>query len=365
MDLMNVKCPNCSGSVTFEDGSSFAVCDYCRSKLNFQQELAKFHDENQDELDAISARVIDLIEDANFLQAESAIKDALLKYPYAGRLHVYMLMCEFAVTHPEELAETGKDFTCSNNYQKCLRYMMPEDKKDLMSLVGKMRDALDKNKSTNEKPVVVKEVEKVESPKKVERVVEDKPESSFKKPEFKPVPPIIVEKDEDDDDYEDEPLRQEPPKRPTVQQNKDGVISQNYQSTQAEKQSVPQKKKKMNLGVTIGAVSIGLCICFFITGMVNAICDNNFGNVVLLVTGIIEILAAVILYKVFDYRYKIYCPVCGTKRIHHREWMRTDVSYDYNNKEKETQTYRDTYECPACGELKIETVKKVGDIKEF
>lgn len=140
MELVNFKCPNCSGSVTFEEEKDVAICNFCGAELHFQQEIEKIHEENKNELESVSNRIIDLIEERNFLQAENAIKDALLKYPYAGRLHVYMLMCEYAVDYPEKLTQLGKDFTTSANYKKCVRYLLQDDKQDLMKLVERMKE---------------------------------------------------------------------------------------------------------------------------------------------------------------------------------------------------------------------------------
>lgn len=366
MDLMNVKCPNCSGSVTFEDGSNFAVCDYCRAKLNFQRELANFHEENHDELEAVSARVIDLISDGNFLQAETAIKDALLKYPYAGRLHVYMLMCEFAVSHPEELAEKGKDFTNSSNYQKCLRYMLPEDKKDLMTLVGKLRESIGNTPIADD--IEDEDDEKAPLPQPTE--------DSFKKKEKPVIAPQIIddddddEDDDDDDDYyddedeDDDDNADEDEETFYKKPNKKPITKPKQKPTKKKGKSKPKQKKG------IGNFFATLVVLLFIAvgaygAYLAAYGGSKMGNYILLIAGILQVIIAIILYIVYEWRAKIFCPVCGTRRVHHREWIRTDVKYGYNNSETEINIYRDTFECPECGELKIETVKKPGEIKEF
>lgn len=137
MELIQFKCPNCSGSVVFDDNKDKAFCNYCGAELHFQQEIEKVQKEHQNELDALSDRITDLIEDSKFLQAEKAIQDGLLQCPYAGRLHLYMLMCELNLNDPELLGQTGKDYTTYVTYKKCLRYMTTEDKKDLLMLVEK------------------------------------------------------------------------------------------------------------------------------------------------------------------------------------------------------------------------------------
>lgn len=137
MELINFKCTQCSGSVTFQEDSDIAVCDYCGAELRFKQEVEKSHNEHKSELDALSDRITDLIEDQKYIQAEQASKEGLLSYPWAGRLHLYMLMCEFELNHPDLLGTCGKDYTRSANYKKCIRYMTEEDRNDLLMLVEK------------------------------------------------------------------------------------------------------------------------------------------------------------------------------------------------------------------------------------
>ena len=86
---------------------------------------------------------------------------------------------------------------------------------------------------------------------------------------------------------------------------------------------------------------------------------------------------AFVSYKVVQYTERYTCPNCGTKRVHHRSFIRVEekdqnVAYSRPNgqgnpairisgiKTSYTFYYHDTYVCPQCGETIHENITKSG-----
>ena len=113
--------------------------------------------------------------------------------------------------------------------------------------------------------------------------------------------------------------------------------------------------------IILGALAI-FSIVFFIIGLVKATdTSSNAGNIMLIVSGIAELILAFILYKVMIHIERYNCPNCAAKRVHHRRYVRTsEVDKNFPNqggttyKTIYTHHYIDTYECPSCGETKTE-----------
>lgn len=126
---------------------------------------------------------------------------------------------------------------------------------------------------------------------------------------------------------------------------------------------------KKNIGFKVALIILILSLITFIVGLIMALGFKMFlGNIVLFVSGIIELLIAFILCKIVNHKENYTCPVCGARRIHHRFFLRTVVKsqrsfksngFLYYKTEYEHQ-YRDTYECPECGNIKEITYRGSG-----
>lgn len=125
----------------------------------------------------------------------------------------------------------------------------------------------------------------------------------------------------------------------------------------------PQKKKKSK-ALLFPIICVVILSAVFVAALTMALTqETNIGNYILLVTGIVDLLIAFILYRIVDYRTKVICPECGTKRIHHRAFIETlehDRTAGNTFIREYTHVYHDTYTCPECGEMLELTVKKSG-----
>ncbi len=134
MSIIKLSCPACGGSVAFSEGKEIAYCEYCGSELHFRNEVENEQKRHEAEIADLTDRIYQLIASRQFLKAQEAANEGLLKYPYAGRLHLCLLLAEYNLDDPAKLAGCGKDYTQSENYQNCVRTMIEEDRKDLLSL---------------------------------------------------------------------------------------------------------------------------------------------------------------------------------------------------------------------------------------
>jgi predicted RNA-binding Zn-ribbon protein involved in translation (DUF1610 family) len=123
-------------------------------------------------------------------------------------------------------------------------------------------------------------------------------------------------------------------------------------------------KKKIQTLVIIGAVALA----FMILGSILALTVGSIGNTLLLLTGMIEIFVAIVIFVIEHHKVLYTCPECGTKREQHIELVDTKTSI----KSQETNLYRNTrgfidctitsytyrykytYVCPKCGSKTVE-----------
>ena len=129
-------------------------------------------------------------------------------------------------------------------------------------------------------------------------------------------------------------------------------------------QATPQGKKRKGKKLGMGMLLILLLAIGFVAFLLWAIIagDGN-GNVFLFFSGLIDLLIAFILFKVYVHQERYICPECGCKREHHREHIRTtDKITDDSVSEKITYThhYEDSYVCPDCGCTQKENCVKSG-----
>lgn len=134
-----------------------------------------------------------------------------------------------------------------------------------------------------------------------------------------------------------------------------------------EEKADDKKKKKKKFGIfsIIGLALSGAAFTVFWIGLISALASktNAFGNKLLLISGILEILIAFIIYRIILHIERYTCPLCAAKREHHREYLRTtekETSVRGVDTETYTHHYRDTYVCPKCGETRVEYVKASG-----
>lgn len=124
-----------------------------------------------------------------------------------------------------------------------------------------------------------------------------------------------------------------------------------------------KKKKKKWVKKTLVLFFLAGIIGIFIFGLISAMNGNDYGSSILASTGVPELIIAFIGVKVLLSREKKICPECGTKRVHHRKWVRTSEQYkNYQDLAKiiYTHEYIDSWVCPECGETMTEKVKKSG-----
>ena len=136
-------------------------------------------------------------------------------------------------------------------------------------------------------------------------------------------------------------------------------------------------KKKAGKGFIIAIAFIIALLAVFVFALILALTQEvNIGNHILLISGLFDLLVAVILYKVLDHQIKYTCPECGEKRDHHRKFLkttektRTGVSNQrvgpngyaqlHYTATEYTHFYLDSYVCPKCGATSEFNVQKSG-----
>ena len=131
-----------------------------------------------------------------------------------------------------------------------------------------------------------------------------------------------------------------------------------------------KKRKKLNFVLVI----LVIISTVFVVGLILAlVVEGSVGNDILLYSGLVELAASFILYKVAITRERYICPECGTKREHHRQFLRTTnqiKKYLSNGQSVEkiiyTHHYLDTYVCTKCGETKeVEYSSSGGEFTEW
>ncbi|MBR2444291.1 MAG: zinc-ribbon domain-containing protein [Clostridia bacterium] len=165
-----------------------------------------------------------------------------------------------------------------------------------------------------------------------------------------------------------QPLPSQAP-QPSAQPSPYGTYTHPYESPYSDydddDDSDGSKKKKVSkAGIIIGTIFTLLFAGVFVFCLITTLNGTDkTGNILLLVSGLVEAISAFIMWKVIRYRERYICPECGTKRVHHRAWDGTNEKYEeYSNHSRITYThiYIDTYECPKCYETLTERVKKSG-----
>ena len=197
-----------------------------------------------------------------------------------------------------------------------------------------------------------------------------------------------------------QPVQYAQPVQPVqpVQPAKPAPVQQSEKPKTVATQQKQDEKKKKSVGTIVGRMGVMIFGLLFVVGLLMSILSieevndviapemagsigdfivglrgGQTGNLLLLIDGIVALLVATILWKIIDYRQKMICPCCATKRVHHRDWLRTTekdqtVGAGANQFDVTTYThhYRDTYVCPKCGEtLTVQTQGNGGQYKEF
>ena len=129
-----------------------------------------------------------------------------------------------------------------------------------------------------------------------------------------------------------------------------------------DKEAKPKKKKLIHVLLVAAAIFV---VIYFIVALLEAMdTSSNVGNNKLITSGIIELLLAIILYKIMMHQIRYNCPKCAGKRVHHRRFVRTtEVDKDFKDQGSKTiytHHYVDTYVCPSCGETRTERITKSG-----
>ena len=125
-----------------------------------------------------------------------------------------------------------------------------------------------------------------------------------------------------------------------------------------EEKTVEQKKVKKKKITFPMIFTLFLLTVFAVEAILALTLETNLGNIMLLITGAVDLLLAFILYRIMDFRQKKICPVCGTTRTYHRTYLRTDESGQNTTsngvraiRTNYTHRYEDTYVCENCGEM--------------
>ena len=152
-----------------------------------------------------------------------------------------------------------------------------------------------------------------------------------------------------------------PQKKSTVTGSKSNQVKSGGGKAK-DKEANPKKKKLIHILLVAAAIFV---VIYFIVALVQAMdTSSNVGNNKLITSGIIELLLAIILYKIMMHQIRYNCPKCAGKRVHHRRFVRTtEVDKDYNGQGSKTiytHHYVDTYVCPSCGETRTERITKRG-----
>ncbi len=156
-----------------------------------------------------------------------------------------------------------------------------------------------------------------------------------------------------------------------IKNQEENILENQQENILKENEERKQMKPKKKKGALFGIICLTILSLFFVISLILAILQKSIGNDLLFFSGIFDILAAVILFKVVDHRMKYTCPECGQKRIHHRALLSTENRISSGTtgagpnlrQYRSTQfyyNYEDTYECPNCGETYTVQVRRSG-----
>lgn len=394
MKLVSFNCPNCGGDVPYVGDSDTIVCEYCGKTLVVQNELDKKQADNAPAINEVMDRVYDLIRQGEFVKAEAAAENALLSFPYSGLLHLCLLMCELNVVKPSMLGNYGKDYTRSRHFQNCIRYMTTQDKKDLLSLVEQNKktivydnDSLSAGGAVNvgdplpnanngiitqtllslirqEKGRVVNQnvADRVGLDVKTldeyfERAIEDNRtefDTVFSVDEIQEKLPPIMKKITDrylelinfDKKESELAIKEEDTEDEYGEENE---YSDKARTKKKDGNGKERKKGSFSAKITI-IMSSSMATMFLLLVILAATLKKPIINLMLLIVGIFDIVLSIIVYKIVDLKEKYVCPNCGARRVHHRQFLRTDSKSTSSSKVEYYHKYYDTYSCPECGE---------------
>ena len=370
MKLIDFKCPNCNASVAFDNNAESTECEYCGTMLYFQEEMDKVQNINAAGIQEYTDRLYDLIRQEKFVQVTKDVEEALKQYPYAGRLHLCLLLAELGLKKPSLLASVGRDYTSSINYQNCIRYMTTEDKEDLLSLVEKNKSAVPQAKQ----PIKVD----TKGYSATNEAINDFVGNAIGMHKAS-----LVRKNSEENIISSQSANRQATHNVSnseqisknITETTDDVAPQkvaNEVNTIDESNAKIKKKKGGKAkSLIIVIIPLSLFVILFIVGIILAVTGNVFGKYLLIASGVLELLIAVVLYFVIDRIILFKCPECGATRVHTREFIRQEwVKKDPRWSDSQTiqvNTYMDYYTCPECGETFSRQVQKKNEngIHEF
>lgn len=140
------------------------------------------------------------------------------------------------------------------------------------------------------------------------------------------------------------------------------------EATTEESDDKKKKRRKVAVALIITYAAINLLI-LTVSIILSVGAGLVAGNVMLLVCGLINGVLGLVITQIVTYRRRYICPECGTKRVHHRQFIRTTNKVSSVQKGaggakgvriEYTHYYLDTYVCPNCGECMEENVHKSG-----
>ena len=178
----------------------------------------------------------------------------------------------------------------------------------------------------------------------------------------------ILREDEEEEDEEDEDFEENEESDAASEAVKsEEPVFENKAAGNANSGATAVKKKKKIPFIFILDI---ICLVIFVVLTILAVStQNSTVNVIMLVTGILEVGVAVLLFYIARQRERFTCPQCGTKRVHHRVHLSTSNHITITNGNRKTtykHQYLDTYICPECGcELEVKVNKDGGYYMEF
>ncbi len=334
MKLVDLVCPNCGGSVQFSEDKKIITCQYCKHELHFQEELDRIQSNNAVGIKEYAGRAYDLLRQGKFVQAESVANEGLKAFPYAGRLHLALLMAELNITNPSQLATYGKDYTTSDNYKSCLLYMTTEDKNDLLTLV-------EQNKSATPQTVGIKGTYNV-----VDNTPKDQTTTALSNAtDNKMMREPIAAKEENKVEREN--------KISSVQNT-----NTNHNNKGDNKMAKEGKKGKTAIAKLmrlLGIIAIPVGIVFIIIGA-SIVMEKEAGAIAMFIIGALFTGAGAVLFIIGREWMRGYCEKCGAKMAgceYEYELKSADRHYnDVKNEYWIKYVYAIHAVCPSCGHFK-------------
>lgn len=174
----------------------------------------------------------------------------------------------------------------------------------------------------------------------------------------------ILREDEEDEDENLEETEKFDVGADTV--NSEEYSVENNATANVNSSSNKNKKKKLPLIFVADIICLAI---FVVLTLLAVIIKDSTVNVIMLVIGVLEVGAAVLLFYIARQRERFTCPQCGTKRVHHRVHLSTTNHVTTTNGNRKTtykHQYLDTYTCPNCGcELEEKVDKNGGYYMQF